>query len=160
MVGALRLRLRGTDERCPSLHESCSPLEREAGTQLEFAARRHGHRDCAELRSVHEAIRSSQVDLIQGVKGFAAELEGAACRGLASGFVEEPRGFPEVKTELAFGALAEGFDPNVEAPFPPVGTGAVTGFGILLLWMDKQVFNFEQISLPACEMFSKEGFST
>ncbi len=37
-------------------------LEREAGAQLEFAARGHGHRDGAELGGVHEAVRSAQVD--------------------------------------------------------------------------------------------------
>ena len=50
-------------------------LERKPGAQLDFAARSHGHGDGAELRRVDETVRRAEIDFVQGVENFAAELE-------------------------------------------------------------------------------------
>jgi len=53
-------------------------LERQPGAQRNFAARRHGHGNGAELRRVDITIGSAESDLVPGVKRLAAELE-AVC---------------------------------------------------------------------------------
>ena len=50
-------------------------LERKPGADLQFAARRHRHRDRPELRSVHKTVGCAQIGLIQCIEGFGAELE-------------------------------------------------------------------------------------
>src|ERR1700751_3541299 len=50
-------------------------LERKPGAQLDFAARSHGHGDGAELWGVDETVRRAEIDFIQGVESFSAELE-------------------------------------------------------------------------------------
>src|SRR6267143_1838666 len=50
-------------------------LERKSGAQLQFASRRHRHGDRSELRGIHVAVRSAQVDLVQRVECFGPELE-------------------------------------------------------------------------------------
>src|SRR5579885_1804129 len=54
-------------------------LERQTRAELDFAAWRHRHGDCAELRFVYVTVGRSEVDLVQRIEGFAAELE---CRAL------------------------------------------------------------------------------
>src|SRR5216683_566298 len=51
------------------------PLERKSGTQLDFAARSHGHGDGAELWGIDETIRRAEIDFVQGVESFSAELK-------------------------------------------------------------------------------------
>src|SRR5260370_5944283 len=50
-------------------------LERDASAELDFAAGRGGFADGAELRGVHEAVRRAEIDVVEGVEKFAAELE-------------------------------------------------------------------------------------
>src|SRR5216683_5940635 len=51
------------------------PLERKSGTQLDFAARSHGHGNGAELRGIDETVRRAEIDFVQGVESFSAELK-------------------------------------------------------------------------------------
>ena len=50
-------------------------LERKTGAQLDFAAWSHGHSDGAELRGIHKTVRRAEIDFVEGVESFAAELE-------------------------------------------------------------------------------------
>ena len=50
-------------------------LERKPGAQLDFAAWCHGHSNGAELRGINETVRRAEIDFVQGVESFAAELE-------------------------------------------------------------------------------------
>src|SRR5882724_7840360 len=50
-------------------------LERKSGAQLDFAARSHGHGNGAELRGIDETVRRAQIDFVQGVESFSAELK-------------------------------------------------------------------------------------
>ena len=50
-------------------------LERKPGAQLDFAAWSHGHSNGAELRGINETVRRAEIDFVQGVENFAAELE-------------------------------------------------------------------------------------
>jgi len=63
-------------------------LERESGAQLDFAAWSHSHGNSAELRGIDETVRRTEIDFVQGVESFAAELEiesfGNAKRALQS----------------------------------------------------------------------------
>src|SRR6202030_2426092 len=58
--------------------------EREPCTHLKLAARCHRHRDGPELWSIDEAVRCTQVGLVERVEGFGAELE--------PGFLSETKG--------------------------------------------------------------------
>src|SRR5215471_19197632 len=49
--------------------------ERQTGGHLQLAAGSHGHGDGAKLRRVDEAAGGAEVDLVEGVESFAAELE-------------------------------------------------------------------------------------
>src|SRR6516225_392833 len=49
--------------------------ERQTGGDLQFATGSHGHGDGAKLRRVDEAAGGAEVDLVEGVESFAAELE-------------------------------------------------------------------------------------
>jgi RNA polymerase sigma factor (sigma-70 family) len=60
--------------------KSTQHSERHPRTQLNFPPRRHGHRDRAELRSIHVTVRRAEVDLIQRVEGLAADLEAGLLR--------------------------------------------------------------------------------
>jgi hypothetical protein len=55
-------------------------LERQPRADLNFAAWGHWHCDGSELRFVDIAVRSSEIRLVQGVEGFAAEFEPGALR--------------------------------------------------------------------------------
>ncbi len=50
-------------------------LERKPGAQLDFAAWSHGHGNGAELRGINETVGRAEIDFVQGVESFAAELE-------------------------------------------------------------------------------------
>ena len=58
-----------------SAGKSSEPLERHPRAQLNFPSRRHGHRDRAELRSIHKPVRSAQVDLIERIEGLPPKLK-------------------------------------------------------------------------------------
>jgi len=58
-----------------TLSDRICASERDSRTELNLTARGHRHRDRAELRLVYIAVGCAKVDLVQGVEGFAAELE-------------------------------------------------------------------------------------
>ena len=68
-----------SDRRIESLNyrrrDSDSALKRNAHAELDFAAGRCGFGDRAELRCVDEAIRSSEIRLIECVECFSANLQ-------------------------------------------------------------------------------------
>ncbi len=50
-------------------------LKRDASAELDFTPRGGSFADGAELRRVHEAIRRAEIDMVEGVEEFGAELE-------------------------------------------------------------------------------------
>ena len=52
-----------------------SSSKRQPRVDLQLSPRGHGHGDGPKLRSIHKAVRRSQVHFVQRVERFAAQLE-------------------------------------------------------------------------------------
>ena len=50
-------------------------LERHPCTQLDLPSRCRALRNCAELRRIYEAVRSTKIRVVEGIEEFPAELE-------------------------------------------------------------------------------------
>src|SRR5882724_2369885 len=55
-------------------------LERHPRAQLQLAARRHCHGDGPELRRVHKPVRRAEINLIESIERFRADLKCQALR--------------------------------------------------------------------------------
>src|SRR5689334_4779249 len=68
-------RLLADSESLPGVAAGRPPSEGESRAELDLPARSGGFRDGGKLRSIHETVRRSQIDLVERVEEFRPELE-------------------------------------------------------------------------------------